>query len=399
VKKAIVVFLMLGLAASGLFAETFLFKFTKGEKYRIVGTVDAQVFVNGKFSNNLKYLDKIAVEVTDAINGGGSISALYQVSGRAEADEGSYTMEEEVPSAFRMDAQGRIVIEPRYLYPLTRNIPLFPATEMSDGFSWSAAGTEVHDLREFGMKKPFVFPVNVQYSYLGTQDKDGKKIAQFQIQYAYGVKVAGIIPPKDQPKLVGISGENSMVYNWDIEKGNAVSYAEEFDVIYVFADKQTMEFKGTAQSEVIVAQPLNKDKAADDINKEIEKNKLEGVHAEKTDQGVKITLENIQFQPDSDEITLLEEKKIETIAEILKKYPDRDIKLEGHTAAVGTPESCMELSIRRAKSVGDALLKLDAKKAEQMTIQGKGLTEPLAPNTTEAGRKKNRRVEIIILEN
>ncbi|MBN2353730.1 MAG: OmpA family protein [Spirochaetales bacterium] len=386
--------------ATGLFAETFTFKFTKGEKYRIVATVQEKIYIQDKLESSRSFLDKISAEVTDDKAGTGSISALYQVSGREEYSEGSYTMEDETQASFTVDPQGRYTVPKGSLYPTTRNVPLFPKNVIRPGFSWSAPGIEVHDMRElFDIETPFVFPVNVQYKFAGFIEKEKKRLAEIEIEYSYGNSVTGIGSTDGTVSLVRIEGIHKMLYYWDPALGKPNSYEEVFDVKYTLSNSATVEFVGTAQSTVTVARPLDKQKAAEDINKEIEKNKLKDVHAEKADQGVKITLDDIQFQPDSDEIIPGEARKIEIISDILKKYPDRDIKVVGHTAAVGTPESCLELSIRRAKAVGDSLLKLGARRAEQMTIQGKGLTEPVAPNTTEAGRRKNRRVEILLLEN
>jgi outer membrane protein OmpA-like peptidoglycan-associated protein len=399
VKKSISLFALI-VVSTGLFAQTFTFKFAKGEKYRIVATVEEKFYINDALEGTQSFLDKIAAEVTDETAGIGSISALYQVSAREKDSQGSYTMEEETNAAFTIDPQGRTAVARDSLYPSTRNVPFFPKNAISPGFSWTAPGVEAHDLRQlFDIAKPFVFPVNVQYKFVGMKEKNGVPLAEFEIQYSFANAVTGVGSSDGKLSLKKIEGVHKMLYYWDSALGKPNSYEEEFDVRYTLSNGSTIEFVGAARSEVVISQPLDKKRAADDINKEIEKNKIEGVHAEKADQGVKITLENIQFQPDSDVITPAEARKIEVIAGILKKYPDRDIKVVGHTAAVGTPESCLELSVRRAKGVGDALLKLGARRAEQMTIQGKGLTEPIAPNDTEAGRIKNRRVEIIILEN
>lgn len=279
-------------------------------------------------------------------------------------------------------------------------MPVFPTQDLHPGDVWSLPGEEVNDLRDpYGIMEPYRVPVNVQYTYLGPKDVDGRPAAEFDIQYSYMAKVKVRKTPLGPFFPIMISGTIHKDLFWDNDLGRMVSYTEDFDVFYYLSNGSMVEFVGKHTGRVIQTQPFDKDEALRDITKEIEKNKLEGVRAETTDQGVKITLENILFEPDSDRITPTEARKIETIASILKKYPDRDVKLVGHTAAVGTPESCLELSIRRASAVAEALRNLGARRAEEMTVQGKGLTEPIAPNDTEAGRVKNRRVEINILEN
>ncbi|HUI69251.1 MAG TPA: OmpA family protein, partial [Spirochaetia bacterium] len=107
------------------------------------------------------------------------------------------------------------------------------------------------------------------------------------------------------------------------------------------------------------------------------------------------------FPPNSDSLLPPEQEKVQRIAEILKKYPDRDIAVTGHTARASgyTEEDYQTLSDQRARAVADYLLSLGARAAEQITVRGMGDRVPIADNSTDDGRRKNRRVEITILEN
>jgi len=85
-----------------------------------------------------------------------------------------------------------------------------------------------------------------------------------------------------------------------------------------------------------------------------------------------------------------------TLADMLKKYFDGiDIYICGHSDSVGRREYNLGLSLNRAKSVYDELLKLGVKGAN-MNVQGFGSDYPLVSNDTEAGRAQNRRIEVIL---
>jgi len=94
-----------------------------------------------------------------------------------------------------------------------------------------------------------------------------------------------------------------------------------------------------------------------------------------------------------------EEAKLEKIAEILKRYPGRDIVVSGHAALAGSPEYLMRLSQGRARAIADYLLSRNVRTADRIIIRGYGAERPIADNSTEEGMRKNRRVEITILEN
>ncbi len=85
-------------------------------------------------------------------------------------------------------------------------------------------------------------------------------------------------------------------------------------------------------------------------------------------------------------------------AEVLKKYPDTDLVIEGHTDSTGTKKINEKLSVERAQSVLD-FLALQGVVAKRMQGQGFADTQPVADNTTEEGRAQNRRVQVKIAAN
>jgi outer membrane protein OmpA-like peptidoglycan-associated protein len=117
------------------------------------------------------------------------------------------------------------------------------------------------------------------------------------------------------------------------------------------------------------------------------------------DEGITISLENIQFQADTALMLPGERVKLDKIAEILMRYKDRDIMVGGHTALAGTPEGQMSLSIERASVVAEYLIGKKVRTTDRVVVRGYGADQPIADNRSEAGMKKNRRVEITILEN
>ena len=91
--------------------------------------------------------------------------------------------------------------------------------------------------------------------------------------------------------------------------------------------------------------------------------------------------------------------KLDGIVEILGRYPDRDILITGHTALAGTESGRLQLSVERAGAVANYFLELGVRNPDQILQRGVGAQEPVADNSTESGRRKNRRVEITIMEN
>ena len=129
----------------------------------------------------------------------------------------------------------------------------------------------------------------------------------------------------------------------------------------------------------------------------IEKEDLEDVDIIETEEGVKLTLNNIHFIADKAIILPEEKERLDALAETLKKIKDRTFLVVGHTAKAGTVKEQYELSVKRAKAIVDYFVS-KGMEAKRFLYEGRGATEPVAPNDTEENMRKNRRVEIYILE-
>lgn len=121
------------------------------------------------------------------------------------------------------------------------------------------------------------------------------------------------------------------------------------------------------------------------------------VSVENRPDGVRITLSNVHFLPDRAEVVPEDASRLSRIAAVLKSVPERTIRVTGYTADVGNPVGQKTLSAERAKAVVGFLVNAGIP-ASRFIFEGRGAADPVADNSTERGRSKNRRVEITILQ-
>lgn len=151
--------------------------------------------------------------------------------------------------------------------------------------------------------------------------------------------------------------------------------------------------------------PQKKKDSADEIQSKISAGKNSSsnsksekkVIVENTAAGIRLTMQNLNFKPDSAELLPGENDRLDQIAQVLKEVPDQMFLVEGHTASVGYEKGEMKLSVERANSVANALIQRGIPR-EKFICKGSGGTKPIADNSTQEGKAKNRRVEITILE-
>ena len=132
------------------------------------------------------------------------------------------------------------------------------------------------------------------------------------------------------------------------------------------------------------------------------KDKLQGtgVDVKRTGEGeIKLTApENITFDLNSYVIKPQFKNTLDSVASVLKTYPDSTIIVSGHTDTTGTDAINNPLSVNRASSVA-SYLESQGISTSRITSRGYGSKQPIASNATEAGRAQNRRVEIAIIAN
>jgi len=396
-KRRIAVFLLACALVPGLSAERFEHKFRPGEKYRFLSTVEEDIFINRKLSHRAQIANRISFEVPEAFpDGSGLLRGEFTTSTRVKGLE-AFVEDQRYESEYRLSRNGIYDIAPRYYMPVVRNVPTFPDRDLAPGDTWAAPGEERHDFRgDYGIPDPFVIPFTASYTYVGPETRDGTDLRVIRVSYTIFHR-----PPEplihDGVFPTQIAGWSEQTLYWDPLRGGLHSYEERFQFVLELSNGTTAEFRGKAASRMLEAPPLDRDALAREL-REATKG-MENVTVQTGDEGVTITIENVQFEADSARLLPSEIEKIARIAEILKSYPARDILVEGHTALAGTAAGRRQLSVERAAAVADRIVRLGARSADRIIVRGWGAERPIDTNSTEAGRSRNRRVEITVLEN
>lgn len=153
------------------------------------------------------------------------------------------------------------------------------------------------------------------------------------------------------------------------------------------------------QAESAKAQAEAARKEAEDARREAEdlKRQLSELAAKQTDRGLVLTLGDVLFETGKAELMPGAARSIDKLAEFLRENPERSVLVEGHTDSTGGESFNLSLSQRRADSVRSAIM---ARGIDPRRVLARGYGEqyPAANNDTAAGRRQNRRVEIVVLD-
>lgn len=133
----------------------------------------------------------------------------------------------------------------------------------------------------------------------------------------------------------------------------------------------------------------------DENRRILEELRNRGADVRESDRGVVINLPDVLFESGSSALTPEAYRATAEIAEVLKGIAGRRVSVEGHTDSVGTIAFNQRLSEERARAVSQQLTDRGVGKSQVATV-GFGETDPVASNLSEAGRRRNRRVEVVV---
>jgi len=136
------------------------------------------------------------------------------------------------------------------------------------------------------------------------------------------------------------------------------------------------------------------DKQAKEMEAEMDAAKIERIG-----EGIKVTFDSgLLFAVNSSDLSTKSKDELKKFSEVLNKYPDTNLLINGHTDDTGADDYNQKLSEKRATSVSNYLISQKVA-TSRLTAAGFGESQPLVENTSTANRALNRRVEVIVLAN
>jgi len=153
---------------------------------------------------------------------------------------------------------------------------------------------------------------------------------------------------------------------------------------------------GTERERLLLAQRTQEADRATQGDARVEglEQQLKAMDARQTERGMVVTLGDVLFDSGQSRLQPAGDVNIGRLADFMKGNPSRRAAIEGYTDSVGGSAGNQALSDDRAMAVKEALVGRGVG-AERLSTFGHGERNPIASNTTAAGRQTNRRVEII----
>jgi len=176
------------------------------------------------------------------------------------------------------------------------------------------------------------------------------------------------------------------------EVGTAISNSVTGDYTIVLPGGKRYGYYAEAEGFVAINENLDLRETAEFVELKVD------LYLVPIEKGQTIRINNIFFE--FGKFDLLEDSfaELNRLTQILKENPGVKILLKGHTDNIGTDQSNQILSENRAGAVRDYLV-LQGIEKSRINIRGFGRTNPIADNSTDEGRSKNRRVEFEIISN
>lgn len=343
-------------------------------------------------------------------------------------------------AAFTILPDGTLQPEKNSLFPTLRNFPSFPNTPVKTGDRWQSEGVRIVDPRGDGNRSPL--PIMVEYVFSGQEEYVGRPV--YRIKAKYATRLNKYARPRGiDPDLATANGTHDVDILVSADTGAVILQLDRLDETFTYADGSTIRLRGSTAtfgetpallnpgeliagieavrvpratepgatkpraSEPSATKPIVPVPTPPKTNAEaVEDYVREGLPPsadsmpftfDSTEQGLRLSIRDIRFLPDSDTILPDETWRIDAIAGALSLAKGATFLVEGHTASVGKPIGEKELSMKRAQRIIAELVRRGFSE-DRFLFSGLGGTKPIGDNATPAGRAQNRRVEITILE-
>ena len=361
----------------------------KGDRLELVKTASAKFYLNTKLRRT--YLERNIIDLTcyekseTSLNVKGAFSTFSR-----EDEESVFKLEKRLYADFAILHNGRYEVSKEYLMPNLRHIPTFPDRELSVGDTWNAPAELILD----HLSRPYTIQLDVHYKFQEVKEIRGIETAVITYSFEKEDDLTRKNNPPDFPLKIGTT-DRGIVY-WDIKGNRPFDGSDTYKIIFLNPDNQVIQFTMNIQTDYKVYEAVTNNDA-ETAKKEIQKDLADtkGISVDTDERGIVLRLGEVLFDFDSANLRQDTRNTLDAvIAAVKKKYPDREILVEGHTDNTGKYEYNLKLSERRASSVAGYLQKGIGH--DKFSYHGYGSDNPIADNKTKDGRQKNRRVEIII---
>lgn len=397
-KRALILILFFCITFNSYAQQLFQFKYKTGQRFHIEGTIDEDLYKNDVLVQSVRIKNIGDLTITKLSGNWALHEGVFEYY-KSTGISGDFVLEKTYPTRFFRDIYGNYEIEDFYFMPVVRGVPTFPKTPLEIGDQWRSNAYEAHDFRDvFGISNPVILPASVSYQYLGDTLIDGNKIAKISINYVINYTLKYLSETRFDTSLpYRVIGYFNQLYLWNLDEGIPHSYRENFDYIFILSNGEILEYIGKSQGALTAFEEIAENGRIIDKIKNKLKDSIPSVEVTRTPQGIVINIGEILFKFDSDDLTASADEDLSNIVDVLKEFPERKIKVVGHTDSTGPEDYNLSLSLRRAKKTVQEIKNRMPLIRDRITYMGKGESKPIASNETEEGRRKNRRVEIIIL--
>jgi outer membrane protein OmpA-like peptidoglycan-associated protein len=261
------------------------------------------------------------------------------------------------------------------------------------GARWQAYGVRVVEPFRDGRFTRVRFYCD--YRYEGTELRSGREVAVIRAQYAVRYR-AGDDPLGDE-RILGATGRHVVTIYFDLLESRPTFMSDQMEEQFTLRDQKSLGFKGFILTWFEGVEPMDRVRLVEELTDTLREGGVEDVDVAQGERGVTLTVNRVHFVAEKADVLPEERGRLEVIAEALRRIRGRTFLVIGHTARWGSVESQESLSVERAKAVVDDLVARGIE-APRFIYEGRGAREPVAPNDTEENMARNRRVEILILE-
>lgn len=373
---------------------------TPGGRLEIVERSNYSVRRDGRYAGHLQRETRVSLI---ASHGGSTLSVPREYRGEVIITENTIHDLRTIASPLAIRAETTMKYDGTRLLRgsgalVAQGIPTLPARGADTG--WEAPAVIRFDLNDDTIRS---LPVVVVYRPAGYEQYHGERV--FRIEFGYSLRwplsplqleehpAAALFSATDlPPEMTRITGNRQGVLLLPVAGGLPVLHRTELAERIVSGHGEVEERRG------FLLRWYRGPTVQPDLLERLQDYQITGVDIERDSyERLRLSIRNLRFIADQAELLPGETSRLDAVATLLQSVGDGTILVTGHTADVGSVRSQVKLSVARARRITDELIARGVPPG-RLRYEGRGGSEPVGDNGTDAGRAANRRVEITLME-
>ena len=273
---------------TGLFSIELKYRFEPGSKFKVETNIQGSQSINRSAPFLYTQYYKVNTNIIEIDESGIALiqdDGYYYINDNINNND-IQEIKENILVKYHKDSKGTTFVPVASIFPVMRNIPMFPDENVIPGTTWESEGLEVHDF--FSTNSISQLPVKVSYKFIGV---DSDPLQTAEISYICNIDVTNTGDNSIDPKIYKVTGTSNNTLFFSLKENRLLKEIYERDYVIITSTMDMYRFIDSGNRVWNkIESTIDKKKELAKIENDIKDQELEDVNISETTDGLKLSV-------------------------------------------------------------------------------------------------------------